>query len=82
VSDNVARFIRYGASPRGLNAIIWAARISAVMDGRVNISIDDIEENYLPALRHRLIMRFEGEIEGISSDLVLEEIFRSIRKQF
>jgi MoxR-like ATPase len=82
VSDNVTRFIRYGASPRGLNAIIWAARISAVMDGRVNISIDDIEENYLPALRHRLIMRFEGEIEGISSDLVLEEIFRSIRKQF
>ncbi|MDF1535193.1 MAG: AAA family ATPase [bacterium] len=80
--ESVSRFIRYGASPRGLNAIIWAARISAVMDGRVNISIDDIEENYIPALRHRLVMRFEGEIEGISSDRVLEEIFRSVRKQF
>jgi MoxR-like ATPase len=81
-TENVTRFIRYGASPRGLNAIIWAARISAVMDGRVNISIDDIEENYIPALQHRLVMRFEGEIEGISSNLVLEEIFRATRKQF
>lgn len=80
--ENVTRYVRYGASPRGLNAIISAARISAVMDGRVNISIDDIEENYIPALRHRLVMRFEGEIEGISSDLVLEEIFSSIRKHF
>ena len=52
------------------------------MDGRVNISIEDIEENFIPALRHRLVMRFESEIEEINSDALLEEIFRSLRKHF
>ena len=52
------------------------------MDGRVNTSIEDIEDNFIPALRHRLVMRFESEIEGINADTLLEEIFRSLRNQF
>jgi MoxR-like ATPase len=81
-SDSVSRFVRYGSSPRGLNAILSASRVSAALDGRINIALEDIEENYIPALRHRLIMKFEGDIEGVSSEMVLREIFKKIRKQF
>ena len=81
-SETVSRYVRYGASPRGLNAILAASRVSATMDGRANISIEDIESNYIPALRHRLIMKFEGEIEGVTPEAVLEDIFFSIKKRF
>lgn len=81
-SGTVSRYVRYGASPRGLNAILAASRVSATLDGRANISIEDIERNYIPALRHRLVMRFEGEIEGVTSETVLQEIFQTLKKRF
>jgi MoxR-like ATPase len=80
--DTVKRFVRHGASPRGLNSLLAASRVSAVMDGRVNISLEDLEENYLPAIRHRLIMKFEGELEGISADTVLAEIYKSVKSLY
>ncbi len=57
--------LRYGASPRGLQAVILAAKIRALLEGRYAVSIDDIRHVATPALRHRLIMNFEGEAEGI-----------------
>lgn len=77
----VRSYVRYGASPRGMNAILAASRVSAAMDGRANISIEDIESNFLPALRHRLVIRFEGEMEGVTPDVILQNIYSSLRKK-
>ena len=68
------RFVRYGASPRGVQALILAAKIYALLDGRYHVSRADIDKAALPALRHRLILNFEGEAEGASSEQVLAEI--------
>ncbi len=73
------RFVRYGASPRGVQALILAAKIYALLDGRYHVSRADIEKAALPSLRHRIILNFEGEAEGASSERVLEEILRSSR---
>ena len=68
------RFVRYGASPRGVQALILAAKIYALLDGRFHVSRADIDKAALPALRHRIILNFEGEAEGATSERVLEEI--------
>ena len=70
------RFVRYGASPRGVQALILAAKIYALLDGRYHVSRADIDKAALPALRHRIILNFEGEAEGASSEQVLEEILK------
>ena len=68
------KFVRYGASPRGVQALILAAKIYALLDGRFHVSRADIDRAALPALRHRIILNFEGEAEGATSERVLEEI--------
>ena len=73
------RFVRYGASPRGVQALILAAKIYALLDGRYHVSRADIDKAALPALRHRIILNFEGEAEGASSEQVLAEILRTKR---
>ncbi len=60
--------VRYGASPRGMQAMILAGKIMALMDERYNVAFDDIRQAAVPALRHRLIMNFEAQAEGINSD--------------
>ena len=65
------RFVRYGASPRGLQALILAGKVRALSVGRFNVAIEDIRTLALPALRHRLILNFEGEAEGADPDDVL-----------
>ncbi len=74
VAPLAKRFVRYGASPRGVQALILAAKIYALLDGRYHVSRADIDKAALPALRHRLILNFEGEAEGASSEQVLTEI--------
>jgi MoxR-like ATPase len=78
-TENVKKFVRYGSSPRGLNALIASTRVSAVMDGRFNPSLEDLEENLLPSLRHRLVIRLEGELEGITSDTILKNLFEATK---
>src|SRR5204863_1704752 len=58
--DQVHRYVRYGASPRGLQALIMTARVRALMDGRYNVSLEDIRSVVYPALRHRLVLNFDG----------------------
>ena len=65
------KYLRYGASPRGLQAIILAAKIRALLEGRYAVAIDDIRRVAAPALRHRMIMNFEGEAEGRRSDEIV-----------
>ncbi len=76
--SKVSGYIRYGASPRGAQSIIMAAKVFALIDGRYNISFEDIERAALPSLRHRLILSFEGEAEGISPETIIETLIKEI----
>jgi MoxR-like ATPase len=67
------RYVRYGASPRGAQALILAAKIYALLDGRYHVSKADIDRAALPSLRHRIILNFEGEADGRSTDEVISE---------
>jgi len=68
------KYVRYGASPRGVQAVILAAKIYALLDGRYHVATDDIRKAAVPALRHRIILNFEGEAEGKTAEDVLAEI--------
>jgi MoxR-like ATPase len=68
------RFVRYGASPRGAQALVLGAKVRALADGRYNVSVDDLKQLAAPALRHRVILNFEGEAEGIDVDALIEQI--------
>lgn len=74
----VRDFIRYGASPRGLQAMIVAGKIYALIDGRFNVAYDDIRQAALPALRHRLILNFEAHAEGIDADRIIQDLTEQI----
>jgi MoxR-like ATPase len=76
--DMVRRFVKFGASPRGAQALLLAAKIRALFEGRFAASIDDIRNIALPALRHRVLLNFEGEAEGIKTDDVLREIMKHL----
>jgi MoxR-like ATPase len=68
------RYVRYGGSPRALQAMILGGKIMALLDGRYNVAFRDIRTAAVPALRHRLILNFDGEAEGISSDSIIAEV--------
>jgi MoxR-like ATPase len=76
--ERVRRYVRYGASPRGMQAMILAGKIMALLDGRYNASYDDVRQAARPALRHRLILNFEAQAEGISPDGVIEAILEEV----
>lgn len=65
------RSIRYGVSPRGAQAIVLGAKIVALLDGRLNVSFDDIREVLRPALRHRLMLTFDAEADGKRQDDII-----------
>jgi MoxR-like ATPase len=71
------QFVRYGASPRGVQAMILASKIRALLEGRYAVSIDDIRHVAPPALRHRIILNFEGEAEGIDPDAIIADALAS-----
>ena len=75
---SVARFVRYGGSPRGVQAMLLGAKIVAALDGRYNVGFDDLRAVAGPALRHRMLLNFEGEAEGQSPDAILKEIIASV----
>ena len=68
------RFIRYGASPRGAQALVLGAKVLALSQGRYNVSVDDLRALTAPALRHRVILNFEGEAEAVDVDTLVGEI--------
>src|SRR5918998_1676322 len=74
----VRDYVRYGGSPRGAQALVTAGKIGALLDGRFNVSIDDIRAVALPALRHRVILNFEGEAEGITPEAIIRSILDSV----
>jgi MoxR-like ATPase len=68
------QFLRFGASPRAAQAITLASKVQALLDGRFNVSFSDVKAVAIPAMRHRVILNFEGEAEGITTDMVLEKV--------
>ena len=78
--DMVRQFVKFGASPRGGQAIMLASKVSALCDGRANLAFDDVARWTLPALRHRLILNFEGQAERISPDQIIQQVINSTAK--
>ncbi len=74
----VRDYVRYGGSPRGAQALVTAGKIYALLDGRFNVSTDDIRAVAMPALRHRIILNFEGEAEGITSESTIRAILDAV----
>lgn len=72
-----AKYVRFGSSPRGGQALIFGAKVRALRDGRVNVGFDDIAAVAHPALRHRLILNFEGEAAGVDPDDIIDEILKT-----
>jgi MoxR-like ATPase len=75
------RFIRCGASPRGAQAMVLAGKVRALLEGRYNVSFEDIRKVYLPALRHRVLLNFEAQAENIPSDQVLAGILNEVKEK-
>jgi MoxR-like ATPase len=74
----VREYVRYGGSPRGAQALVLTGKINALLEGRYNVSVDDIRAVALPALRHRVIRNFEGEAEGITSDAIVRAVLEQV----
>jgi MoxR-like ATPase len=73
----VRQFVRFGSSPRGAQAIVLTAKIKAILAGRYNVALEDINEVTVPALRHRILLNFEGEAEGIDTADVVQKIIEA-----
>lgn len=71
-------YVRYGSSPRGAQAIAAASRVNALMEGRFNVSFDDVKSVIHCSLRHRLILNFEAQAKGISPDSILDELINEV----
>ncbi|MGZ8900143.1 MAG: AAA family ATPase, partial [Limisphaerales bacterium] len=72
------QYLRFGSSPRGAQSLLLAAKVRALTQGRFNASFEDIQAVVLPTLRHRCILNFEAEAEGITTDIVLGQIMRDV----
>jgi MoxR-like ATPase len=72
--EYVKRYVRYGSSPRGAQALVLGAKVTALLAGRYNVSMEDIRSVAPAALRHRLLLNFEGLAEGISTDKIISEL--------
>ena len=76
--ETTNRFVRYGASPRGVQAIILGAKVRAMLDARYHVSFEDVAAVCLPAMRHRILLNFEGQAEGIDSDELLRQVLAQV----
>ena len=73
-TEKANKYVRWGSSPRGAQALSLAAKVQALLDGRYNVSFDDIRGVFMPAMRHRVLLNFEAQAEGMEADTVLEDI--------
>ncbi len=74
----VRRYVRYGASPRGVQSLILGAKVKALIEGRYNVSFSDIRYVAKSSLRHRIILNFEGEAEGLDTDTIIDHILEEV----
>lgn len=74
-------YLRWGSSPRGAQTLALASKVRALLEGRFNVSFEDVRRVYLPTMRHRVIMNFEAMAEGVSSDQVLLEVLENVSEK-
>ena len=77
--DMTRQYVRYGASPRAAQALVLAGKVYALLDGRYNVSFDDVRRAVKPAMRHRILLNFEAEAQGVTSEGVLDQILMTTR---
>ncbi len=77
--ESAKKYSRFGASPRGAQTIATAAKIYALLDGRSNTSREDVERAAVPALRHRILLNFEAEADGVSPDTLVKDVIEEIK---
>ncbi len=75
------QYLRWGSSPRGAQSVALAAKVRALLEGRYNVSFEDVRRVYLPAMRHRVILNFEAQAEGIEPDHILLEILEKMSEK-
>jgi MoxR-like ATPase len=78
--DCVSRYITYGSSPRGAQAIVLAAKAMALLDNRANISYDDVDKIAVSALNHRVLLNFEAEADNMKSRDIIEKVLEKVRR--
>src|ERR1700682_5967412 len=79
--DQVRRYVRWGASPRGMQTLILAGKVRALLEGRYNVAFDDLNAVAAPSLRHRIFLQFEAEPDGIASDKIIRDILEQTPKE-
>ena len=79
-TEMVRQYVRYGASPRGAQALIIGAKVNALLEGRFNVAFEDVQAVAAPALRHRLLLNFEGLAEAINPDTIITDLVATVRK--
>ncbi|MFN8523313.1 MAG: MoxR family ATPase [Chloroflexota bacterium] len=77
-SDLVKRYVRHGASPRAAQAVVLAAKVSALLNGRFNVAFDDVRQTLLPATRHRVILHLGAEAHGVDGDAIVASVLESV----
>jgi MoxR-like ATPase len=78
---SVRQYLRYGASPRAAQSLILAAKVGALLDGRFNVSYEDIRRVAKPAMRHRIIPNLEAELAGMTADKIIDELIEHVRAE-
>ena len=76
--EKIRKYVRYGASPRGVQSLVMAGKVRALIQGRYNVSFEDIREVAKPALRHRILLNLRGEAEWIDTDNIIEDIVKVV----
>lgn len=76
--EMVRQFVRAGSSPRGLQALVTCAQVRALLDGRYNVAVDDIQQLAHATLRHRILLNFEGQAEGVTTDAVVDTLVQAV----
>ena len=79
--DSVRRYVRYGASPRGLQTLVLAGKVRALLEGRYNVAFEDLAAVARPALRHRVFLQFEAEADGVTTDQIIDEVLERTTKE-
>jgi len=78
--EHVDRYVGFGSSPRGGQTLILGAKVVALLDGRANVSYDDVDRVVVPALNHRLVLNFAAEAENIDPATIVTRVVQSARK--
>ncbi len=80
--DAVKRYVRYGASPRAGQACLLAGKIRAILSGRYHVATEDILSVAMPVLRHRVMLSFEAQADGVTADSLLAQVFEAEKKSW